>query len=127
VASYFKANEEGEGHGDEDEEPADDGQDPSAHADPRVAILSCKISKEKQKNKVFGFIFSNWWRREKLAKTQTSFQRWTSELRRHFGFDDGRLQHFVIFQRHFFGGLFFLCLVSDLLLSGGPAPNCLAK
>lgn len=69
MASYFEANEEGEGHGDEDKEPADDGQDPSAHADPRVAILSCKIPKEiTEKNKVFGFIFSNWWRREKIGK-----------------------------------------------------------
>ena len=39
--THFEADEEGEGHGDEDEEPAENGQDPTANADSRVAIIGC--------------------------------------------------------------------------------------
>lgn len=39
---YFEADEEGEGHGDEDEEPAEDGEDPAAYSDPSVAVVSCR-------------------------------------------------------------------------------------
>jgi len=39
--THFEADEEGEGHCDEDEEPAENGQDPTANADSRVAIIGC--------------------------------------------------------------------------------------
>ena len=39
--TYFEANEEGERHGDQDEQPAEDCQDPSANSDSRVAVVSC--------------------------------------------------------------------------------------
>lgn len=48
---YLEAYEEGEGHGDQDEQPAQDGQDPSAHSDPRVAVVSCFENMKETKRK----------------------------------------------------------------------------
>lgn len=41
LCTHFKADEKREGHGDKNEKPAKDGQNPSAHSDPRIAIVSC--------------------------------------------------------------------------------------
>lgn len=57
--TYFEANEKRKWHGDEDEQPADDGQDPSAHSDARVAIpgfiififVFCFFLEKEKKNK----------------------------------------------------------------------------
>lgn len=45
--TYFEAYKEGKWHGDEDEHPTEDGQDPSANSDSRIAVVSC-FDKDKQ-------------------------------------------------------------------------------
>lgn len=41
VGAYFETDEEGKRHGDEHEEPAENGEDPPANADAGVAVVSC--------------------------------------------------------------------------------------
>ncbi len=43
IGTHLEADEEGERHGYEDEEPAEDGKDPSADPDSGVAVIRCFV------------------------------------------------------------------------------------
>lgn len=67
--THFEADEEGEWHGDEDEEPAEDGEYPAANSDACVAIIGCfGASHPRTKKK---------WQKRKSNKSTTARLRYT--------------------------------------------------